>query len=146
MTGYAQGYRLQKVNDTLYYLNEWQLPYPVYQFQTGDVDGDDSEDAVVGVIKSTRFYPEKARRVFIFKQVNSKVRPLWMGSRLGGILQDFKLSGNSIVSLETNGKGRYAVAVYSWEKFGMEFQRFIVKDTDSITASKAFAEVQPPCH
>ena len=33
-------FTLKKVNDSLYWLNDWQLPYPVYQFQTGDVNGD----------------------------------------------------------------------------------------------------------
>ena len=46
-------FTLRKVNDSLYWLNDWRLPYPVYQFQTGDVDGDGCEDAMVGVIKST---------------------------------------------------------------------------------------------
>ena len=57
----AQAFTLKKEHDSLYWLNDWRLPYPVYQFQTGDVDGDGREDAMVGVIKATRFYPEKAR-------------------------------------------------------------------------------------
>ena len=65
--GYAQSFELRKQNDSLYFLNDWRLPYPVYQFQTGDVDGDGSEDAMVGVIKGTRFYPQEGRRLFIFK-------------------------------------------------------------------------------
>ena len=64
-------FTLKKEHDSLYWLNDWRLPYPVYQFQTGDVDGDGRADAMVGVVKSTRFYPEKARRLFIFKQVIS---------------------------------------------------------------------------
>ena len=36
----AQSFELKKQNDSLYYLNGWRLPYPVYQYQTGDVDGD----------------------------------------------------------------------------------------------------------
>ena len=36
----AQTYELRKEHDSLYWLNEWRLPYPVYQFQTGDVNGD----------------------------------------------------------------------------------------------------------
>ena len=51
-------FTLRKAHDSLYFLNDWRLPYPVYQFQTGDVNGDGSTDAMVGVIKSTRFYPE----------------------------------------------------------------------------------------
>ena len=50
-----QGFTLRKEHDSLYWLNDWRLPYPVYQFQTGDVDGDGRVDAMVGVVKSTRF-------------------------------------------------------------------------------------------
>lgn len=133
-------FTLTRVNDTLYYLNEWRLPYAVYQFQTGDVDGDGSEDALVGVVKPTRFYPEKARRLFLFKQVHGKVRPLWMGSRLGGLLEDFRFHQSCVVSLETNVYGRYAVAEYQWEKFGLEFRRFLAKDVSRREALHVFDE------
>lgn len=134
----AQTYELRKANDSLFWLNEWRLPYPVYQFQTGDVDGDGRTDAMVGVIKATRFYPEKGRRLFIFKQVNGKVRPLWLGSKLGGILQDFRFVDGRIRSLETTTDGQYAVAEYKWGGFGMAFDHFVVKGTDQETATKYF--------
>lgn len=51
LTCKAQNFELKKQNDSLYYLNGWRLPYPVYQYQTGDVDGDGKTDAIVGVIK-----------------------------------------------------------------------------------------------
>ena len=35
---------------------KWKLPYPVYQLVTGDVNGDGKDEAIVGVIKPTRFY------------------------------------------------------------------------------------------
>ena len=84
-------YSLTRTHDSLYHLNEFRLPYPVYRFCTGDVNGDGSTDALVGVIKRTRFHRDMGRRIFIFKQVEGKVRPLWMGSKLGGILQDFRV-------------------------------------------------------
>ena len=99
-----QGFKLKKEHDSLYWLNDWRLPYPVYQFQTGDVDGDGRADAMVGVVKSTRFYPEKARRLFIFKQVIStaahskgqvKARPLWLGSEAGRHPRGLPLRGAS---------------------------------------------------
>ena len=88
------------------------LNYPVYRFCTGDVDGDGSIDALVGVIKKTRFHQEEGRRIFIFKQVDGKVRPLWLGSRLGAELVDFRFVDGCIRALETDGKGKYAVIDY----------------------------------
>ena len=85
------------------------LNYPVYRFCTGDVDGDGSIDALVGVIKKTRFHQEEGRRIFIFKQVDGKVRPMWLGSRLGAELVDFRFVDGCIRALETDGKGKYAV-------------------------------------
>ena len=133
-------FTLRKVNDSLYWLNDWRLPYPVYQFQTGDVDGDGSEDAMVGVIKGTRFYPEKARRLFIFKQVNGKARPMWMGSKLGGILEDFRYHDGKIRALESTTDSLYVVSDYVWSGFGMKFDRFIIKGTDKQTALKTYSQ------
>ena len=57
---------LEKRTDSLYVLTlktdstdeEHLLRFPVYRFCTGDVDGDGSTDAMVGVIKRTRFDPK----------------------------------------------------------------------------------------
>lgn len=132
----AEDFHLTKTHDSLYYLNEWRLPYPVYQFQTGDVNGDGSTDALVGVVKSTRFHPEKGRRLFIFKLVKGKVRPLWLGSRLGGKLVDFRFVNGRIRAVETSSNHRYAVTEYRWRDFGPYFERFLIKDTDKQTAYK----------
>lgn len=136
----AQSFDLKKENDSLYWLNGWRLPYPVYQFQTGDVDGDGHTDAIVGVVKSTRFYPQKARRIFIFKDVNGKARPLWLGSKLGGILEDFRYVDGKIRALESTTDGRYAVSDYQWSGFGMAFERYIIKGVNKETAIKNFSQ------
>ncbi len=140
LTVSAQAFELRCEHDSLYWLNDWRLPYPVYQFQTGDVDGNGSEDAMVGVIKSTRFYPEKARRLFIFKQVNGKVRPLWLGSKLGGILEDFRFVDGKIRALESTADSLYVVSDYRWGGFGMTFERFIIKGVNRETAIKTFSQ------
>lgn len=67
----AQTFTLQRQTDSLYVLtlttdsmlNQWRLPYPVYRMETGDVDGNGTTEALVGVIKPTRFYPEMGRRL-----------------------------------------------------------------------------------
>ena len=178
--GRAQAFELRQESDSLFWLiatggdksaqiggdkvNGWRLPYPVYQFQTGDVDGDGSEDAMVGVIKGTRFYPQKARRLFIFKQVDGhtskgeackKVRPMWLGSKLGGILEDFRFvaptdaadsSGSAdsakgdtrgtIRALESTTDSLYVVSDYKWSGFGMKFDHHNIKGVDKETATK----------
>ena len=139
-------FSLRQVNDTLHVLelsskqqvSKWPLPYPVYQFQTGDVDGDGKTDAMVGVIKSTRYFPEKGRRLFIFKNYEGHVRALWLGSRLGGILQDFRFVDGLIRSLETTTDNHYVVAEYQWEHFGMGFRRFLAKNVSREEALQVF--------
>ena len=132
-----QGFKLRKEHDSLYWLNDWRLPYPVYQFQTGDVDGE-------------------ARRLFIFKQVVStaahskgqvKARPLWLGSKLGGILEDFRYvapaEGDSmgrIRALESTTDSLYVVTDYRWESFGMKFDHYLIKGVDKQTAIKTFSQ------
>jgi hypothetical protein len=134
------GFTLKKAHDSLYWLNDWKLPYPVYQFQVGDIDGDGHEDAMVGVVKATRFYPEKARRIFIFKQVNGKARALWMGSKLGGILEDFHFIDGKIRALESTTDSLYVVSDYKWSGFGMKFDRFVIKGVNQETAIKTFSQ------
>ena len=187
--GRSQEYELRKENDSLYWLgvkggrksDEWRLAHPVYQFQTGDVDGDGSEDAIVGVIKKTRYFPV-GKRLFIFKQIEGQtlegkqgrirppltedcsiktqsptqegkqtleprklVRPMWLGSKLGGILEDFRYvapaEGDSmgrIRALESTTDSLYVVSDYKWSGFGMKFERFIVKGVDKETALRYF--------
>jgi hypothetical protein len=142
----AGGFALEQKNDTIAMVtlrtdstyDHWTLPYPVYRFDTGDVDGDGSIDAMVGVIKSTRFHPEKGRRLFIFKNYHGLVRPLWMGSKLGGILDDFRFINGVIRSLELTADGRYVVAEYRWHHFGMDFERFLAKNVNRQEALNIF--------
>ena len=140
------GFSLEQKNDTLSILtlrtdttcDRWELPYPVYQFATGDVDGDGSIDAMVGVIKTTRYFKEKGRRLFIFKNYEGLVRPLWMGSKLGGILEDFRFIDGKIRSLECTTDGKYVVAEYRWDNFGMGFERFLLKNVTKEEAVECF--------
>ena len=139
-TSMSQTFTLKKDHDSLYWLNDWRLPYPVYQYQTGDVDGDGREDAMVGVVKSTRFYPEKARRLFIFKEVNGKARPMWLGSKLGGILEDFRFVDGFIRALESTTDSLFVVSDYRWSGFGMKFDHHLIGATDKETAIKYFSQ------
>ena len=142
----GQTFSLMQKSDSLYLLtlttdstsHQSPLPYPVYRMETGDVDGNGTVEALVGVIKPTRFYPEKGRRLFIFKNYKGLIRPMWLGSKLGGKLQDFCFHDGKIRSLETNVKEQYTVAEYRWDDFGMAFVRYLIRDVDEAEAMDIF--------
>lgn len=107
----------------------WELRYPVYRFATTDINGDGLVDAVVGVIKSSRYFTKPSRRVFIFKNFQGDIRPLWLGSRLGGELVDFTVVGNKIRAIEKADKGQYVVSDYQWRGFGMGFDALVTRSS-----------------
>ena len=82
---------------------------------------------LVGVIKSTRYDPQVARRLFIFKVYKDRyIRPLWMGSRLSRPLVDFRfvhIDGQPrVLTIERDTTPeRYLMAVYRWCSFGLDF-------------------------
>ena len=146
----AQEFILEQKNDTLSYLvlhngsssYRWALKFPVYQFCTGDVDGDGVEDALVGVIKTTRFDPQVARRLFIFKNYKGKIRALWMGSHLGGILEDFRFVDGRVFTLQSTTDGKYVVLRHQWRKFGLGADEFLVKGVSREEALEVFEELK----
>ena len=121
----------------------WRLDYPVYRLATGDLDGDGKDEALVGVIRPTRFYPQPERRLFIFKQVNGKIRPMWMGSRLGGILCDFRFASPYVRTLQSTTDGKYVVADYTWDDFGLAFARFLTGAVSRKEAMEKFTSGSP---
>ena len=136
----AQQYDISQQNDSLWTLSlvvdgnvtgTWQITHPVYRFATADINGDGSLDAVVGVFKGSRYFKTPSRRVFIFKNFKGDIRPLWLGSRLGGELVDFTVVDNKIRAIEKTCDGRYAVSDYRWQGFGMGFDS-LVKMCDTI--------------
>ena len=142
----AQTFSLEHKTDSLSLLtlttdttsHQWRLPYPVYRMETGDVDGNGTIEALVGVIKPTRFHPEMGRRLFVFKNYEGLIRPMWLGSKLGGTLCDFHFKDGCVRSLETNAQGQYTVAEYRWSGFGVAFERYLVKNVDEATAREKF--------
>ena len=98
---------LNKESDSLYviHLNTdqpshsvWKLPYPVYQFDYGDVTGDGMPEIIVWVIKPTRFDPKPDKRLFIYRIADEAyIRPLWLGSRVAQPLEDFREIGRAHV-------------------------------------------------
>lgn len=117
----------------------WQFPYPTWKMETGDLNGDGKDEALVGVVKRTRFDAVTARRLFIFKNVKGRVRPLWLGTTLGGgRLVDFRLSSQQIIALEESAPAIYNVSIYAPAKFGLSFVAYIVRGVGYEEAREAF--------
>ena len=111
----------------------WALNYPVYRFDFGDITGDGIPEIAVGVIKSTRFDPKVAKRLFLFKITEDfYIRPLWLGSHVGQPLVDFRIVAgeerNWIRTIEREQSGKYLLAEYRWQGFGLAFQRYIERE------------------
>ena len=142
----AQHFSVETQHDSLSYLvlrteagtDRWRLTFPVYRFCEGDVDGDGVADAMVGVVKSTRFDPVVARRIFLFKNYQGCVRPLWMGSRFGGILEDFRYVDGHLITLQSTSDGRYAVVRHRWRKFGLGVDSLLITNVDKQAALAVF--------
>lgn len=144
----AQTFRLEQESDSLSYLtlttgehtDRYRLPYPILNWCTGDVDGDGKEDALVMVVKSTRYDPRELPRLFTFQQVNGHIRPLWLGSQLGGILEDFRFVDGKVITLQTTTDGQYVVMTHRWRKFGLGADQVLIQGVDKETAMRVFLE------
>lgn len=139
LSAHAQQFDIVQHSDSLWILtltkngsvtSTWQLNCPVYRFCTADVNGDGSTDAVVGVFRASRYFKVPSKRVFVFKNFDGDIRPLWLGSRLGGDLVDFTVvDGSKIRAIEKNSTGGYEVSDYGWHGFGLGFERHIATCT-----------------
>jgi hypothetical protein len=98
------------------------LPWPVYQFQMGDIDGDNITDLFVGVIKSCRYDPVVRRRLFAYEVVDGDIRAKWLGTHTAYDLKEFRtvsIEGRThIRALEQDESGIYHIMTYAWASFG----------------------------
>lgn len=106
-----------------------RLPYPVYRFDCGDLTGDGLPEVCVGVVKPTRYWPE-GRRLFIYHLHRGRyIRPLWLGSRVGRPLVDFRVCRDSVPAcIHTVERGADSVTVrseYFLMGFGLQFRKYI---------------------
>lgn len=129
--------KLEMKNDSLSYLRyikEEQiistivLPYPVYQFDWGDVNNDGLPEVVVGVIKSTYFFPKKDKRLFIYHlDGDGQLSPMWLGSRVSCQLLDFKVERDSVPALvhtlELGADSNLYEVMYEQRGFGLRYKR-----------------------
>ena len=108
-------------------LDVWTLRDPVYRFDCGDLTGDSIPEIVVGVTRATRYWKEVDHRLFIFKLYKGrKIRPLWLGSRVGLPLIDFRVERDSVPAVihtwERGTDGTTVEVIYRQQGFGLKYQ------------------------
>ncbi|MFC5044434.1 CapA family protein [Aquimarina hainanensis] len=135
-----EAYRLSVIDTTGKEIDKKRLDYPVYTLQKGDINGDGKTDIVLGIVKATKYHPEKAKRLFTFSLDQGKIRPLWLGSQLSYELKDVKLVEEEgkvyVYSLEFYHT--FMVGKYYWKNFGVTLDRFVLKGADETTATQFF--------
>lgn len=131
--------RLEGIHDSLFVLHHlidgveqsaWQLPYPVFRFTCGDLNGDSLPEIAVGVVKATRYSPTREKRLFLFKLYQGRlIRPLWLGSRMPLPLVDFHLVRDTfphrLCTTEQRPDGTRLQALYRLGSFGPVFERYL---------------------
>lgn len=129
--------RMEQQADTLHTLwldvdgvcvDSFLLPWPVYRFDCGDLTGNGIPEICVGVVKPTRYHRHPARRLFIFHLFEGRyIRPLWMGSRVGHPLMDFRVCRDSTPAcIHTTEMLPDSISIereYFWRGFGLQFRK-----------------------
>lgn len=95
-----------------------------WKLAVADVDGDGRQEIIVGVYKSTRFYPFLHNCLFVYGWDGTKGFPKWLGSSLSKPFTDFTFvhragrKAAELVSVEKLPGNRRCVVAYSWNGFG----------------------------
>ncbi len=132
-----------RIGDSLVSSTDWPFSHPVFRIFMADADNNGRPDICVGVVKKTRFDPVVRRRPFFFKTRNGFIRPLWLGTTLGGELIDFKpkiLGNKTYITAMMKMKTKYIVADYSWKGFGFRMDSLIGSYKDYSTTYNKFTE------
>ncbi len=102
-----------------------------WKLMIADVDGDGKREMIVGVFKSTKFFPRPHNCLFVYGWSGKKGYPKWLGSSLARPFTDFAFArlgdfpGDELVAIERTLDGKRALAVYHWNSFGFtKFREF----------------------
>ncbi|MCQ2229234.1 MAG: nuclear receptor-binding factor 2 [Bacteroidales bacterium] len=111
-------------------LSQMVLPWKIYRFDYGDLDGDSIPEIAVGVIKKTVYDPILEKRLFLYQIAGGHaIIRLWMGSRVIHRVQDFYIDRDKTPALvhtfEKDKNGIMHEGEYKLGKFGLRLKQFL---------------------
>lgn len=107
-------------------LNPWKI-------KVLDVDNDGSDEIIVGVNTSTRYYSSAENRISVYNVDKDYFFPKWLGSKIGKTFIDFSVcrETNRLLLLETSEVSETIKEVaYTWNGFGFDFDEFLHESID----------------
>jgi hypothetical protein len=99
-----------------------------WKMEIADVDGDGRREIIVGVFKSTKFFPKPHNCLFVYGFSFKRAFPKWLGSALGRAFMDFTFidldgeKGDELIALETTLEGKTGLSQYKWNGFGFTLE------------------------
>lgn len=110
------------------------LPWPVYRFTFGDLNGDSIPEIAVGVIKKTPYWQQVDRRLFIYGLYKGRdFYPVWRGSHVASKLIDFTIDSSTqpakVHTLEQRADSSHYEAEYVLGAFGLRFIKYLKENS-----------------
>ena len=121
-----------------------------WKLMIADVDNGGRLEIVVGLTKTTRFFPKPHNCLFVYAFDGKTVTKKWLGSGLGRPFTDFTFADTNgdgkieLIALETLTTGRHCIGVYSWSGFGftLDWERGDWKNARLLEAKSGAARVE----